>query len=231
MTPALSVRPQARLLTHARPLARPRFGQQDFSQLDRDLKISDSPQFRLKIRQEIQLVKTCVQDQLDQGKKGFVVLDVDETALDNRPFYRDPQRIYYRKPGGESWWERWDRWVAQASAPANAEVKALVDWLEQKKVPYAFVTGRIHKQHKPTQDNLRQAGYLGKHCVGLTCKPDTWWIGTTQSNKKIIRDNLEKKLGLPVMASVGDMAPDMTGDPQKDFLLSTSFFYPPKPTS
>lgn len=189
---------------------------------------TETPAFQRKLRAEIQAAKAFIENCRDAGERGFVVIDVDETTLDNRDFYRDSRRQFYRRPGND-FYTAWDAWVAQGRSEAIAPMKEFIGWLNNEKIPHIFLTGRIEDQKPVTERNLKQVGVFGESCWGLFCKSNDWQSMTTANHKLAKVAELEHKLGMKALASIGDLPADMMlPDSRRNFKLSSSLFYPPR---
>lgn len=90
---------------------------------------------------------------LEQGndfgaKKPAIVLDVDETVLDNSPFQAD---MVQRGVGFDS--KRWDEWCAQANAPAIPGVLDFLKYADSKGVKIFYLTNRNCKSARTSASN------------------------------------------------------------------------------
>jgi hypothetical protein len=201
--------------------------------IDADVARTETPEFRRKTETELGQAMRYIQDEMARRKKGFVVLDADDTLLDNRDFYRDPQKIFYKAEDHtcdkDSFYKKWDLWVAQAKAPVLPVGQKLIQWLNANKIPYCVVTGRIEQQREATLKNLQAANLLGDSFKGLYCKPEGGRNSTTAAFKKKIVPEIEKEHKQKAIASIGDRDADMMlPEAERNFKLSTSEFYPPR---
>jgi predicted secreted acid phosphatase len=201
----------------------------DFRELDLKLAETQTVSFQNRIEAEVKAAQDFIADQVfNKGNKGFVVLDVDETSVDNREYYQDPDRKYYRHPT-LGFYDTWDAWIEEGRSKALPHTKALINWLNENNIPYCFVTGRIQKQEERTTDLLKGLGLYGPACRGVYCKPNDWTKGTTASHKRDIVAELEKRWKTKAIASIGDLPTDgMLTDARRNFILSCSSFYPPR---
>lgn len=83
-----------------------------------------------------------------------VILDVDETVLDNSPF---EGRALRRGEGFEP--ARWKEWVARAEAPALPGAVEFCRAAAARGVAVIFVTNREADEERATRENLRRAGF------------------------------------------------------------------------
>lgn len=89
-----------------------------------------------------------------QGLPPAVVVDIDETLLDNVPLNaRDiiNNQVYS--------YERWNTWVDQAKAEALPGSVAFLQAAEQKGIKVYYLTNREHSQVAATVKNLRLRGF------------------------------------------------------------------------
>jgi len=82
-----------------------------------------------------------------------VILDLDETVLDNTPF--EAHLIKSRSPFVR---EEWDRWVGKASAGAVPGALKFIAEAQKKGITVFFVTNRRDYQELPTRRNLAKLG-------------------------------------------------------------------------
>lgn len=83
-----------------------------------------------------------------------VILDVDETVLDNSYF---EARALQRGEGFEA--ARWKEWVARAEAPALPGAVEFCRAAARRGVAVIFVTNREADEEEATRENLRRAGF------------------------------------------------------------------------
>jgi len=82
-----------------------------------------------------------------------VILDLDETVLDNTPF--EAHLIKSRRPFVR---EEWDLWVEKASAGAVPGALKFIAEAQKKGITVFFVTNRRDYQEVPTRRNLAKLG-------------------------------------------------------------------------
>lgn len=115
-----------------------------------------------------------------------VILDLDETVLDNSPF--QSQLIKEGTTFNESSWERWAR-AAQARAVPGA--LDFVKYLQSKGVEAFYITNRHHAFEADTRRNLQRLGFPVKATPDsvLTKNEKPEW-GTDKSSRRrvIARD-------------------------------------------
>ena len=114
-------------------------------------------------------------DQDPAGLPPAIIVDVDETVLDN-----SAHQVRLIRSGGSFNDASWDAWVQQRAAPALPGAVEFLDAAAQKGVTVFYISNRDAAQADATVDNLRQAGFpiagpaqfLGKGTVveGCTAK-------------------------------------------------------------
>jgi 5'-nucleotidase (lipoprotein e(P4) family) len=83
-----------------------------------------------------------------------VVLDVDETVLDNSPFQARAVRDNTSYSEGA-----WNRWVMEARATAVPGAKEFTAYAVKKGVAVFYISNRMSEVEKPTRANLEAAGF------------------------------------------------------------------------
>lgn len=87
-------------------------------------------------------------------EKVAVILDVDETILDNGPFQ---EKLIVEDTQYDS--DEWDDWVGLGRAPRLSGAVSFVRRAEKLGVSIFYVTNREHKRWKETNENLRMKGF------------------------------------------------------------------------
>ncbi len=133
---------------------------------------------------------------------GWVVLDLDETVLDNRAYF-----IAY----GDYKPELWKQWLLLGDAPAVAGSLNFISFLRMNQIPFAFLSGRREAQRASTLQNLMRLGL--PTTVPILMKPDIYTEGKTAIEfKQTHRCGLEAQSGVKVWMLIGDQASDLRGD-------------------
>jgi 5'-nucleotidase (lipoprotein e(P4) family) len=83
-----------------------------------------------------------------------VVLDIDETVLDNSVF--QARGVRDNVPYSE---EAWQRWVAEARAPAVPGAKEFTQYAAQKGVAVFYISNRMAVTEAATRRNLQALGF------------------------------------------------------------------------
>jgi acid phosphatase len=146
-----------------------------------------------------------------------LVLDIDETSLSNYDFLAAQNFSSNSK--------QLQKEIFLARAKAIKPMLSLYHQALSRGIRVFFVSGRAESWRKPTQENLRKAGY--QQWSALYLRPDEYkpesigWF-KTQARKKI-----EAK-GYTIIANIGDQFSDLRGGyAQKEFKLPNPFYYLP----
>jgi len=151
--------------------------------------------------------------------RDLIVLDIDETALSNIPYY---QANNY---GTDPWNEKiWNTWVNNASAPALEPMLSLYSDLQAQNWSFAFITGRPEEQRNVTAQNLLSAGYAGWSALVLRSPEETGL--TAVEYKTAHRKELEAQ-GFRIWSSMGDQWSDITVESvgSRTFKLPNPMYY------
>jgi predicted secreted acid phosphatase len=132
---------------------------------------------------------------------GWVVLDLDETVLDNRAYFI--QHAVYQPA-------LFAQWVEKAEARAMPGAISFIEWLYQQQVPFAFISGRRESQRVATVKNLKALGI--PTTVPLLLKPNTFPAdGSAVTFKQTHRCALEAQTNVSIWLLIGDQSSDLTG--------------------
>ena len=134
-------------------------------------------------------------------KKPALVLDIDETSLDNYPCFDREGGIPYDGAVNAGC-------VVEYEAPAIKPVRSLFKLARQLKVAVFFITGRPEQIRAGTLDNLRAAGYTGKY--ELHMRPGDYTGESAVPPKRASRKAIQKR-GFKIIANVGDQQSDLKG--------------------
>ncbi len=107
-----------------------------------------------------------------------VILDIDETILDNSPFQAE---LILR---GESYHsDLWYKWTQQASASALPGAVNFCQYLYEKNIEIFYISNRTVREMNPTINNLSELGFPFSDQDHLLLK-------TSTSSKKIRREKI-----------------------------------------
>jgi predicted secreted acid phosphatase len=152
---------------------------------------------------------------LEKPAKLAIVLDIDDTSLSNYPdivkrdFCENKKLI--------------KRGIEQASSPAIKPILKLYNDARNEKIAVFFVTGRRYNLQKPTEKNLKAAGYTTWNGIFFRPKEDT--NQSIVPYKTQVRSNITKE-GYTIIASIGDQDSDLAGGyAEKTFKLPNPFYF------
>ena len=128
-------------------------------------------------------------------KKKTIVVDVDETMLDNSPFEAKCilDNTFYP--------EGWDEWMNKSSAKAVPGALEFLKYAESKDVDVFYITNRKEKYRAQTLKNLKDLGFP-------FAQDDHLFLKTEESGKKKRRDKVaETRL---IIMLIGDNLNDFS---------------------
>jgi predicted secreted acid phosphatase len=135
------------------------------------------------------------------ARKPALVLDIDETSLDNYPCLNQSGGIPYSAVP-------YAVCVVAYDAPAIKPVRSLFTLAKDLKVKVFFITGRPEAIRAGTLQNLKAAGYKGRY--ELILQPAGYNDPSTVPYKSGARKQIEKR-GFTILANVGDQQSDLSG--------------------
>lgn len=144
-----------------------------------------------------------------------VVLDLDETLMDNRAYY-----LVYENYSDRDWAD----WVHMGQAPAIPETLTFVQWLRGNGYKIYFISGRKESWRVDTEKNLRDMGVPAWD--GLFMKPDDYNRDSAADFKTAARQAIQAK-GETVVLSIGDQQSDLKGGYGQGFLLPNPIYFIP----
>jgi predicted secreted acid phosphatase len=135
------------------------------------------------------------------ARKPALVLDIDETSLDNYPCLNQSGGIPYSAVP-------YAVCVVAYDAPAIKPVRSLFRLAKDLKVKVFFITGRPEAIRAGTLQNLKAAGYKGRY--ELILQPAGYNDPSTVPYKSGARKQIEQR-GFTIVANVGDQQSDLKG--------------------
>lgn len=141
-----------------------------------------------------------------------VVLDLDETVMDNRAYFIIHKRYVP---------DLWDRWVLRGEAPAIPETLDFIRWLRDHNAHVYFITGRKEHLRNITVKNLTNMGI--SEYDGLYMKPNDYEESSASNFKIKARQDIEAK-GQPVVLILGDQESDIRGGYGEGFKLPNPIY-------
>ena len=130
-------------------------------------------------------------------KKPAIILDIDETVLDNTPFQA---RTIIK---GLSYPTGWVDWANEGQAAAVAGVSDFLEYADKKGVKIFYVTNRIHILEKATKKNLIELGLPFDNDIDvLLMKEENGWTSDKTSRRELIAKDYR------ILLMVGDQLTD-----------------------
>lgn len=133
--------------------------------------------------------------------KSLAIFDIDETILLNYPHTKALGFGFNLK--------LWNEWLLQADAPVIPQTKKLYDWLIDKGVNVAFITGRQYEIRDATIKNLNEQG-ITQFVDVITRSPKTSKMSAAVY-KNYERSVLADK-GYDIVLTIGDQWSDLEGE-------------------
>ncbi|MBL88422.1 MAG: hypothetical protein CMD80_02930 [Gammaproteobacteria bacterium] len=131
------------------------------------------------------------------NKKPAIILDVDETVLDNIPFQA---RTILK---GVSYPDGWVEWAQEGNASVVAGAYDFLQYANKKGVKIFYVTNRIHILEDATRENLINLGLpfdFDKDV--LLMRDENGWTGDKTRRRELISENYR------ILLMVGDQLTD-----------------------
>lgn len=135
-------------------------------------------------------------------KKPALVLDIDETSLNNYPCLDREDGLPYQAGV-------YAGCVVEFKAPAIKPVLSVFKLAKKRHVHVVFITGRPEGIRDGTLDNLKAAGFKGKYDLVLQ-PPSRGGDASMVPYKSGARRQVEKR-GYTILANLGDQRSDLKG--------------------
>jgi predicted secreted acid phosphatase len=168
-----------------------------------------------------------LEDRPEDGGRGAIVLDIDETALSNWPYLEANQlaRLHYGPcdlPQGPCGWPAWADMAAATAIEPTLELYRLA---QERGHAVFFITGRPESQRAATERNLRAVGY--DDWADLYMQPDGTTFPSAADFKAPNRREIEAE-GYEIVLNMGDQASDLEGGyAERTFKLPNPFYWIP----
>ena len=133
-------------------------------------------------------------------KPPAVILDIDETVLNNIPFQA---RAIIK---GESYPNGWVDWMLEESSTSVAGVKDFLEYAESKGVKVFYITNRVAIAEEATRNNLRKLGLpLDEDRDVLLMRNENGWTSDKVSRRQLI--SKDYRILLLIGDQLGDFIP------------------------
>ena len=133
-------------------------------------------------------------------KPPAVILDIDETVLNNIPFQA---RAIIK---GEGYPNGWIEWMLEEASTSVAGVKDFLDYAERKGIKVFYVTNRVAIAEEATRNNLKKLGLpLDTDRDVLLMKNENGWTSDKVSRRQLIAEDY--RILLLIGDQLGDFIP------------------------
>ncbi|MTI86664.1 MAG: 5'-nucleotidase, lipoprotein e(P4) family [Balneolaceae bacterium] len=115
-----------------------------------------------------------------------IILDVDETILDNAPF-----QARMIKQGKSYNTEDWNQWASEAKADAIAGALEFTQYADKEDIQLFYITNREHDVENPTRKNLEDLGFPvsgGIDNILTKGERENWTSAKTERRKFVARN-------------------------------------------
>lgn len=171
------------------------------------------------------LDKTWTADERVQGEKYenkplALVLDLDETVINNSPF--SAKLIADNKYYDDEAWNNWQKWVDAAKAEAIPGALEFIKYAQSKNVTVFFVSNRLGTQEEATRKNLLSLGiHLEKDIDTVLLKKEKKSWGSKKSTRRayIAKDY---RIVLLIGDNLGDFTDEYKGSLKQRDLVAFS---------
>jgi len=157
-----------------------------------------SGRYERDIAQVVNQATAFLEQHAGKHQKPAIVMDIDETALSNWIQMADNQFNYSPV--------KWNEWVLEAQAWAIGPCLNLFNTAKSLNVTVFFITGRKEAQRLATEQNLRNAGYMGWEKLFLKDKSYPYSATYKAARRKAIEE-----LGYTILLNIGDQQSDLSG--------------------
>lgn len=163
-----------------------------------------------------------------QAAQSAVVLDLDETLLDNSGIYlrNIAQPVPVPKPLPYPGWKDYHQGMMQAQSPAIPETMALVRWMLAQGFRLFFVSARREPMRAATALNLERIGLPAGSYEGLVLRP----MNDRQRSPATFKLNAQKDIaaqGYQIAMVMGDQSSDLQGALGQPFKLPNPLYNVP----
>ena len=135
-----------------------------------------------------------------ENKPPAIILDIDETVLNNVPF--QARSII----DGQSYPTGWLDWMLEESSDAVAGVSGFLEYAQSKGVKIFYVTNRIAVAEDATRNNLKKLGLpLDTDRDVLLMKNENGWTSDKVSRRKLVAKDF--RILLLIGDQLGDFLP------------------------
>jgi predicted secreted acid phosphatase len=169
---------------------------QDPKSISEGKEYSHSAQFKKEFDEAISSAYAACKKHLGE-KNVAIVSDVDETLLDNRPYY-DKHALHE----SNSFWA----WVREGAAPSLKPTADFLAWARKNGFAIILLTGRHESTRLPTMENLIHNG-IAYDALYMRADEEREPAAVVKTR---VRDQLTK-MGFHIIVNIGDQYSDLVG--------------------
>lgn len=156
---------------------------------------------------------SSVQKNNYEDKPLAVVIDLDETVINNSPF--SAKLIKDNRYYDDEAWDAWQKWVDAAKATAIPGALDFIKYAQSKNVTVFFVSNRIGTQEEATRKNLISLGInLPKDIDTVLLKKEKKTWGSKKSTRRA-HIAKEYRIALLIGDNLGDFTDEYKGNLEK----------------
>ncbi len=165
--------------------------------------VQQAPEYKALATQAYALARMVLDNQLKTATKPLaVVLDIDETVLDNSPYQAKQIVENFNYP------THWNEWITSENAQPIPGSLAFLQYANAKGIVIFYISNRKNKNLKATINNLQKFGYPQADSAHVLLK-------TTTSSKEERRQTVIDQ-GLEIALFIGDNLDDMSAEFEVD---------------
>lgn len=172
-----------------------------------DAWLQSAAERRALYHQGFALARLALDRELAQGPRPSpraIIVDIDETVLDNGPYLAGLTR-----GGGRLWTTNWPEWVEAAAAEATPGSLAFLRYASSRGARIFYITGREEADRAGTSKNLQRLGFPD-------VSEETLLLRTTEDSKEPRRQRVMARYHVVLLIgdNLGDCAREFeTGTP------------------
>ncbi len=156
---------------------------------------------------------SSVQKNNYEDKPLAVVIDLDETVINNSPF--SAKLIKDNRYYDDEAWDAWQKWVDAAKATSIPGALDFIKYAQSKNVTVFFVSNRIETQEEATRKNLISLGInLPKDIDTVLLKKEKKTWGSKKSTRRA-HIAKEYRIALLIGDNLGDFTDEYKGNLEK----------------
>ena len=163
------------------------------------LYVQQSPEYIALTEQAYAIARISLDNQFKMATSPLaVVLDIDETVLDNSPFQAKQILENFNYPA------HWDEWINKEEAQPVPGSLEFLQYADSKGIVIFYISNRKHKNLNATINNLNKFGYPQADSSHIMLR-------TTTSSKEVRRQKVLDQ-GLKIALLIGDNLDDMSAE-------------------